>query len=314
MTIDDNPNVFNPDLVLLRDLIHKRTGLFFQDYRGLEVIASRLSSRLEKTGCRSFSEYYRLLNEGAASGREEWLQVVAQLAKPKSSFARHVKQASLLVDTVIPQWLSNGSRETLKIWSAGCSTGEEPLTIAMALTEHGWFDRIQIELLASDANFVAIEAAQRGVYGDGKIEDLSLDWSSKYFVPINEGWKVKPELHQRVQWSVTNIVSESQTKELATSDIIFCCNVFIYFSAARICQTLRWFGKCMPAGGYLFSDQGDYFESLLSGVGLFERQEFDGHSIWMKRNDLSAQSITGRSERLLERGRGHKHCAPSGAT
>ncbi len=270
-------------LLLLRNLIQERTGLFFRDHQGLEVIANRLTPRLEKSGCRSFSEYYRLLSREGVAAADEWLRVVAELSKSKTSFLRHRKLAQLLVDTVIPQWLSNSGTERLKIWSAGCSTGEEPLTIAMALSEAGWLDRIQIELCASDASFVAIEKAQRGVYSESRVSHLSPELQFKYFVPANEGWQVKPELHKRIRWSVTNLMIESEIAELAASHIIFCRNVFIYFSAPTICQTLRLFGKQMPAGGYLFTDDGDYFISLMSQVDFFERQRIDGASIWMKR-------------------------------
>lgn len=277
-----NEKMFN-HLVPLRNLIHERTGLFFPDYRGLELIAAKLTPRLEKSGCRLFSDYYRLLSQGGITAADEWLHVVASLSKSKTSFYRQKNRAQLLVDAVIPQWLLDGRTETLKIWSAGCATGEEPLTIAMALTEAGWFDRIQIELFGSDASFVAIEKARKGVYGESRIMDLLPESRFKYFVPGDEGWQVKPEIHKRIQYSVANLMSESEISELATSHIIFCCNVFIYFSAAAICQTLRLLGKRMPAGGYLFTDKGDYFESLMSEVGFFERQEFGEASIWMKR-------------------------------
>ena len=270
-------------LPLLRDLIQERTGLFFRDYQGLEVIADRLAPRLEKRGCRSFSEYYRLLNQDEVAAADEWLRVVAELSNSKTFFLRNAKLVQSLVNTVIPQWLSNNGTETLKIWSAGCSTGEEPLTIAMTLSEAGWLDRIQIEFYASDANFVVIEKAQRGVYSESRMRYVSPELRSRYFIPVSEGWQVKPELHKRIQWSVKNLMIESEMAELAASHIIFCLNVFIYFSAPTICQLLRLFGKQMPAGGYLFTDDGDYFTSLMSQVGLFERQELNGASIWMKR-------------------------------
>jgi chemotaxis protein methyltransferase CheR len=270
-------------LFLLRDLIQERTGLLFRDFQGLDVIAARLAPRLEKTGCGSFYEYYRLLSGGAITAADEWLHVVAILSKPKSGFYRHTKQAQLLVNTIIPRWLLNGSTETLRIWSAGCSTGEEPLTIAMALAEARWFDRIQIEILGSDASFVAIEKAQRGVYSESRMRGLSPELRIKYFIPANEGWQVGTELHKRVRYSVTNLMSGSEIAEFAASHIIFCCNVFIYFSADAIRKTLRLFGERMPAQGYLFTDKGDYFESLMSEIGYFERQEFSESSIWMKR-------------------------------
>jgi chemotaxis protein methyltransferase CheR len=247
------------------------------------VIAARLEPRLVKTGCGSFYEYYRLLSGATTTAADEWLHVVAILSKPKTRFYRHTKPVQLLVNTILPQWLLNGSTETLKIWSAGCSTGEEPLTIAMALAEAGWFDRIQIEILGSDASYVAIEKARRGVYSESRIRDLSPELRIKYFIPANEGWQVGAELHKRVRYSVTNLMSESETAEFAASHIIFCCNVFIYFSADTIRKTLRLFGERMPARGYLFTDKGDYFESLMSENGYFEQQEFSESSVWIKR-------------------------------
>lgn len=270
-------------VLLLRDLIHQRTGLFFRDYQGLDVLAARLTSRLEKCGCKSFLEYYRLLNDSGAASTDEWLHVVPALSIGKSSFLRHKYLAQSLVDVVIPQLVSEGITEPLRIWSAGCSTGEEPLTIAMALTEAGWIDRIHIELYGSDASFIAVEKARLGVYGETRIRDLSPELRLKYFTPVNGGWQVKPEIHKRILWSVTNLMGESEIAELATSDIIFCCNVFIYFSASAITQTLRTFGKQMRGGGYLFTDDGDYFKSLMSRVTDFERQQIDCASIWRKR-------------------------------
>ena len=269
-------------LFLLRNLIQERAGLFFPDYQGLELIASKLKPRLEKNGCRSFSEYYRFLSEGGRATANEWLYVIAELSKSISSFVRHIKLTQLLANTLIPRWLLNGDRKRLRIWSAGCATGEEPLMIAMALSEAGWLDRIEVEIYGSDASFVAIEKAQRGVYGEIRMRYLSPELRLKYFFPLDEGWQVKPELHKRIRWSVSNLIIESEIDEFATSDIIFCRNVFIYFSESAICQTLRLFGKQMPFGGYLLTDEGDYFTSLMSNVSIFKRQKISGASIWMK--------------------------------
>ena len=207
-------------LLLLRDLIHERTGLFFQDYQGLDVLAARLTPRLGKIGCTSLSAYYRLLSNERMSATDEWLHVVAALSKSKTSFLRHKEQAQALVNSVIPQWLLTSGTEDLKIWSAGCSTGEELLTIAMALAEAGWLDRIRVELHGSDASFVVIEEARRGVYSEDKANNISPELRFKYFTQVNEGWKIKPELHERIQWSVANLLAESEIAGLASSHII----------------------------------------------------------------------------------------------
>ena len=272
----------NSQLRLFRDLIHAHTGLFFPDYPGLEFIATRLQPRVDEIGCSSLSEYYELLNQGRDANANEWLHVITSLSRRKSSFLRHRKLADVLAITIIPRLLSNGYKTRLRIWSAGCSTGEEPLTIAMALYEAGLFDRLDIEISASDANFVGIETARRGVYDESRVRNLPAAVRLKYFRQTNEGWQVIPELHERIQWILANLIVESDIAELATSDVIFCHNVFIYFSESAICQTLRFFESKMPPGGYLSTDNGEYYTELISHLGILERQQIPGASIWMK--------------------------------
>jgi len=268
-------------LLLFRDLIHAHTGLFFSDYPSLEFVATRLQPRVDETGCSSLSEYYRFLNEGGKAANE-WLHVIAALSRPKSSFRRHRRLAEVLLTILIPRLLSNADRTRLRIWSAGCSTGEEPLTIAMALDEAGLFNRLNIEINASDANLVGIETARQGIYADSKVVFLPTQARLKYFRQTNEGWQVIAELHKRIQWSLTNLIAENDIAELANSDIIICQNVFIYFSESTICQTLRFFKQQMPRGGYLLTDGGDYYTGLVANLGIFERQQIPDVSLWKK--------------------------------
>ena len=270
------------ELLLLRDLIRERTGLFFRNREGIECVEMHLSARLEKTGCGSFAEYHQFLSGRETAAEAEWLQVIAALSKPVSGFYRHSKRVQLLTDMVLPRLAAKGGTRTLKLWSAGCATGEEPLMIAMAISEAGWFDRLAIEIYASDASFIALEKARRGRYEDSKVRHLSPELRAKYFAPVNNEWQIEPELHGRVRWSLANLMNENEIAALASSDIIFCRNVFIYFSDPAISQTLGLFGKHMPEGGYLITDDGDHFVSLISQTGVFQRQEAVGGSIWMK--------------------------------
>lgn len=268
----------SPELYLLRDLIHERTGLFFADGRVMESLESRLSLLLENSPFASFSEYHRFLRDQPESG--EWLDLIAALSKPVSSFLRHTERARILADTVLPRFFENEKPTTLKIWSAGCATGEEPLSIAMALSDAGWFDRADIEIYASDANHAAVEKARAGVYSEIRIRYLSPERRDRYFARVDDGWQAVPELQERVRWSVANLMNENEVAGFAGSHIIFCNNVFIYFSDGAICQTLKLFGKYMPAGGYLFTDSGDHFNALISSIGTFEEEKVEGMFIW----------------------------------
>ncbi len=118
--------------------------------------------------------------------------------------------------------------------SAACATGEEPLTIAMALNEAGWFERAPIEIYASDASSQALEKARRGVYRERSFRNLSPELRAKYFTEEQGLWRVAPELSARIKWTKANLMEKGEIALLATTPIIFCRNVFIYFSADAI--------------------------------------------------------------------------------
>lgn len=269
------------EILLLRDLIQERTGLFFPDHRGIESMASRLKPRLEKSGCVSFAEYHGFLVKNENAG--EWIDVITDLSKPVSSFYRHRGRVRVLVDTVLPRLVAGRDNNKLKIWSAGCAGGEEPVAIAIALSEAGWFDRIAIEIYASDASQTAIEAARQGFYPEAPLGALSSELRSKYFLPIEGGWQVKPGLRKRITFNLANLVNETEIASLAAADVIFCRNVFIYFSEEAVLRTLDLFAKYMAAGGYLVTDEGDHFTSLVTKTGNFEKQVIDRISVWRKK-------------------------------
>ena len=272
---------------LLRDLIQERLGLSLSDDHGVRLIVNKLPARVRQNRCNSFLEYYQLLMSGGAAADEEWRQVVAVLAKSKSGFWRHTDAVRTLVNVALPQLLSISPKEPLRIWSAGCATGEEPLSIAMALNEAGWFERALIEIYASDASFVAIERVIQAVYAEERIRHLGVQLRDKYFKREQNGWRVVPELHEMIQWRVANLMVQNEVADLARSHVIFCRNVFIYFTEPAICKTLRLFARFMPAGGYLFSDSGDYFTSLVSSTDLFEPLSTSESGTWIRR-DLNA--------------------------
>jgi chemotaxis protein methyltransferase CheR len=272
---------------LLRDLIQERLGLSLDDDNGIRLIVGRLTGRIKHSHCKSFLEYYQLLLSGGAASEEEWRQVMALLAKSKSGFWRHTDAVRTLVDVALPRLHSISPTEPLRIWSASCSTGEEPLSIAMALKEAGWFQRATIEIHASDASYAAIERAVQGVYSEQRIRHLDVRLRDKYFVREQDGWRVVPELHKMIQWKLANLMIQNEVADLAQSQVIFCRNVFIYFTGHAICKTLRLFARFMPVGAYLFSDGGDFFTRLVSSTNFFQPLSVSRSDVWIRR-DISA--------------------------
>lgn len=270
---------------LLRDLIQERLGLSFDDDNGIRLIINRLASRMQESRCNSFLEYYYHLMSSDPAAEDEWRYVIAVLTKSKSSFLRHTDAVNTLVEVAMPQLFSTSRAEPLRIWSASCSTGEEPLAIAMALHEAGWFERAPIEIYASDANYAVIESAIRGVYSEERIRYLDANLRDKYFWRTEGGWQVLPDLHKRIQWRAANLMNQNEVADLAQSHVIFCRNVFIYFTGHTICKTLRLFARCMPAGAYLFSDSGEFFTGLVAYSNLFEPLKISGSYVWVRRDN-----------------------------
>jgi chemotaxis protein methyltransferase CheR len=293
--VEDHTNADSGNsLLLLWDLIQKRTGLALRDADSIRFLGNKISPRIEKSSCASLQQYYHLLAAGGTAAEDEWLHLIALLSQPKSSFWRHAGLVDTLVNTVIPQCNSRLNSAPIRIWSAGCATGEEPLSIAMALNEAGWFERAPIELYASDANYLAIEKAQAGIYSETRIRHLDPKLRDRYFTQVGAGWQVEPEIHRLIRWQVTNLLNGPEVVDLAQAQVIICRNVFIYFTDPAIYKTLRLFARWMPVGGTLFTDTGDYFKSLMADTGSFEplsALSSNGVSVWLRRDSNEREGL-----------------------
>ncbi|CAN2041623.1 chemotaxis protein methyltransferase CheR [Candidatus Magnetomoraceae bacterium gMMP-15] len=262
--------------ILLRDFIQNEIGIFFQDSRQ-DFFADKLMPCLLTQGFDSFLDYYYFLKYDATSC--EWNKLCDALTVNETFFWREMDQIHALVDILSPQFFKN--KDTLRIWCAACSTGEEPLSIAMAMNEAGIFDKGRVEIIASDLSNEVIENAQKGIYTKRSFRNLPVYLKEKYFIKKNNAWRIIPDLHARIQWKTANILKEKETACLAASDIIFCRNVFIYFSEDIISNTIDLFFKYMPKTGYLFLGTS---ESLLKLTDNFELVEIGNAFVYSKRN------------------------------
>ena len=262
---------------LLRDLIRDRIGVSFED-NSRELLASKLSERLELLRIPSFLDYFYLLKYGPGSD-EEWDRLTDALSVQETYFWREMQQIRALVDVLVPRHLA-ASRGPIRVWSAACATGEEPLTIAMALAEEGWFERAEIEVWASDTSPAALQKANGGVYRERSFRALPTALREKYFTPVEGGWQVDSRLKERIRYSRANLLDANETNILATAQYIFCRNVFIYFSTQTVTRVVRQFAKRMPWPGYLFVGVS---ESLLRANTSFDLEEVAGAFVYLKR-------------------------------
>src|SRR5919206_376340 len=265
---------------LLRELIHERTGLFFDNGKG-DILTDKLSPLVVERGFTSLLDYYYLLKyDEAAQG--EWLSVMNALSVPETYFWREMDQVRALVEWVVPRWFAAPGAGPLRIWSAACATGEEPLTIAMALDQAGWLGRAPIEIRATDASPAAIEKARRGVYRERSFRNLPAELRGKYFTQEGETktWRVDARLHASVVWGVVNLMDEASVAPLASANVIFCRNVFIYFSDQTVGRTARTFAAHIRPPGYLFVGAS---ESLLRVSEDFELREIGNAFVYVRR-------------------------------
>src|SRR6185503_136788 len=192
-------------------------------------------------------------------------------------FWREMDQIRVLVDVLVPEHVANG-RGPIRIWSAACATGEEPLTLAMALDEAGWFHRADIEIWASDVSPTALEKARRGRFRGRSFRALPEPLKARYFKPDGDEWVVAPSLQDRVRFYQANLVDPREMGWLASARYIFCRNVFIYFSTPIIDQVAATLAERMPRPGYLFLGVS---ESLIRREAPFTLAQIEGAFVYL---------------------------------
>ncbi len=263
---------------LLRDLIHERAGIYF-DENSMELMIDKLGPLMMERGIDSPIDYYYLLKYGSdRPDVDEWAFLLNAISVRETYFWREFGQIRALVDIIVPE-LASKLTAPLKIWSAACASGEEPLTLAMALDQAGWFDRIPIDIVGSDTSTDALTAAERGIYRERSFRTLPAHLKVRYFTPASGGWKIDADIHRRIRWQFANMTSAGDIEELARANIIFCRNVFIYFSDVAIRNTVKTFAERMIEPGYLCLGSA---ESLLKFTTEFELREIGNAFIYVK--------------------------------
>jgi chemotaxis protein methyltransferase CheR len=267
-------------LPLLRDLIHERLGLFYDDAR-FDMLADRLAPLVVERNFTSYLDYYYLLKYDAGAAAE-WPRVMDALSVAETYFWRETDQIHAIVHHVVPSLLRADPYTPVRIWSVPCASGEEPLTIAMALEEAGMFERGPIAIAGSDASPAAIERARAARYRERSFRTLPPALRDKYFQRDGDLWAASPALRGRVSsLSVVNLLSPAEVAPRAAVPIIFCRNVFIYFSAGAIQRVVTQFERAMPTPAFLCVGAS---ESLLKTVSRFSLDEIGGAFVYVKRD------------------------------
>ncbi len=262
-----------------RDLIARRSGIYIHA-ADKEALRTHLGVRMEKRRTRSVADYFRLLTSSPDNELDELLNLVAI---QETHFFRDQAQFMALQRYVIPELLKahSGKETPLRIWSAGCSTGEEPYTIAMLLAENlSGVESPPPYILATDVSWSAIEAARRGVYGDRSLRNTPEDYRRRFFAQEGENCRLDESIKGMVEFRPFNLMNTPYPGTNGPGwDIIFCRNVTIYFRPESTRKVIRRFYESLREGGYLFTGfsetlrylSGDFVTVQLGGVFLYQK-------------------------------------------
>ncbi|HSQ78781.1 MAG TPA: protein-glutamate O-methyltransferase CheR [Nitrospirota bacterium] len=265
---------------LLRDFIHGYCGIFFDDGSKF-LLERRLSRRLEQHRLKNFEEYYHFLRYDRK--REEELTIlVDNLTTNETYFFRESPQLRAFSEEILPELRQTlADRKTLRIWSAGCSTGEEPYTIAILLLEAGeWWRDWQVEILGSDINQRVLHTARKGVYKKSAHRATNPEMLSKYFIEEEKGnYRIIDKVRGLVSFSSLNLLDPFKTSLISNVDVIFCRNVIIYFDKEAKKKVISSFHEKLRAGGYLLLG---HSESLINISNAFQLRTLKNDMVYQK--------------------------------
>ncbi len=244
-----------PDLVHIRDVIYRAAGIFHPDNK-LRLLQDRCGRRMQELKLQTLRQYLECLTTHPQR-QAELVALLNEITIGETCFFRNQPQLDALRHVVIPNILqakSNLPLHRLRIWSAGCSTGEEPYTLRMLTLEEagGQLKDWSTEILATDLNERSLAHAQQGVYGDYSTRHLAPSYRSKYFVPLDDKLQVNAIAHSNISFTRLNLSDDSRMTFMKSMDAIFCCNVLIYFDLASKRRVIQHFFNNLLPHGYLF--------------------------------------------------------------
>jgi len=257
-------------LIQIRDLVYGVAGIFQPDNK-LGMLEDQCLKRMRVLGISTFQDYLGRLTV-PPNQQAEMTSLLNEITVGETCFFRNQAQLDALRNIVIPriaQAKAAVSQRHLRIWSAGCSTGEEPFTLSMILLEEtaerlkGW----TFEILATDLNEDSLAHCEHGAYSGHSTQNLTPYFEGKYFMPRGDGLVVGPEVRAHVNFSRVNLLDDAGVALLQSIDVILCCNVLIYFDAGSKQRVIQHFyGNLLP-DGYLFLG---HSESLYGVSGEFQ--------------------------------------------
>jgi chemotaxis protein methyltransferase CheR len=270
------------EMRLLQNLVYQECGMYF-DARRTHFLQDRLQRRLRECRMDSFYSYYRLLISG--EGKQELARLLENLTVNETSFFRNKAQLELFHKCILDEIVRKKQAERqhhLRIWSAGCSTGQEAYTIAMLVADALAYHQLRmphagdttwpkplvpppwkVEIPASDISYSVLRVGQEGIYNEHQMATVDYSYRLRYFDKVGERYAIKKALKELVTFDFHNLKTEFLPQ---SNDIIFCRNVMMYFDEAEQRRLIEKFYRCLAPNGYLLVG---HAESLLGLTDKF---------------------------------------------
>lgn len=264
---------------LIRDLIAEYCGIYFDD-RLKFIVQLRLNNRLNIHRMKDFREYYRLLRYD--KDRDEELQTIIDiLTVNETYFFRGGTQIDAFRREILPELKeSNRNQKKISIWSAGCSTGEEPYTIAMCLLEDKDLVSWDINIIGSDISQRVLKTARKGIYKQNSFRCTDKYFMNEYFEKHNNGeYVIKDRVKYLVNFSFLNLMDSHKVRLIRPVDVIFCRNVLMYFAPAARRVVAENLFEVLKEGGYLFLG---HSESLMNITTKFRLKYLKTDIVYQK--------------------------------
>lgn len=263
---------------LLRDLIKDYCGIYFDDGSRF-LIERRLQRRLKLLFLDDFRDYYRFLLYDKKRD-EEIREAIDLLTVNETYFFREQNQLRAFSEEILPELRDiNKEKRSLRIWSAGCSTGEEPYTIAILILEYGKLNGWDIEILGSDINQRVLSNARKGVYRKNSFRCTEDYYIKKYFREEDDSLVISDMVKNLVNFSYLNLLDPLKVKFVAPMDVIFCRNVLIYFDYEARKRVVDNFYDRLVEGGYLLLG---HAESLMNVSTSFALKHLRNDMVYQK--------------------------------
>jgi len=262
-----------------RDLLHRHSGIYLEESK-LDSLRISLVTRATRLGYQTLPDYYRALERDDA----EFNELLNLVTINETSFFRFPAQFDALRNNVLPELMAakGGTNRGIRVWSAGCSTGEEPYSIAMTLIDSGIeMAGYKPQVLGTDVSTKALARAKSGVYGRRAMMNVPEDVVARHFESTANGdFRVNDRVRSYVDFGYQNLIKEPYPLSLMGNwDVIFCRNVTIYFRLESTRRVVQNFFDSLNEGGYLFVG---HSETLTSVNDTFEAVEVGGVFLYRK--------------------------------